>query len=88
MDRHEIKFLLNYLENNPAYLNSLQYEFIVKLKENYRWTGVITKKQVECLNDIKGYLPFYSQKQTVHETESDKYQAQFSSFDHFTTFKI
>ncbi len=88
MDSNEIKFLLNYLENNPVCLNPLQYEFIVSLKENYRWTGVITKRQIECLSDLKGYIPSLSVEKTIYETETDKYEAQYSSFDHFTTFKI
>jgi hypothetical protein len=88
MDRHEIKFLLNYLESNPAYLNSLQLEFIVALKEHYKWTGVLTKKQEECLNDIKGHIPSLVLEETVYESESDKYQAQYSSCDFLTPFNM
>jgi hypothetical protein len=86
MDRHEIRFLLNYLENNPVFLNSLQYDFIVALKDHYKWTGVLTKKQEECLNDIKGHIPSLSLEEA--ECESDKYPAQYSSFDFSMPFNM
>ena len=88
MDPLEIKILLNYLEKNPVYLNAIQYEFIVALKDHYKWTGVITKKQEECLNDIKGHIPSQVMEETVYESESDKYPAQYSSFDSSVPFNI
>jgi hypothetical protein len=84
MDRQEIKFLLNYLESNLKQLNSLQNEFIESSKENYRSTGFLTKRQVECLYAIKEHIPSLGQEKTVHESDSDEYQAQYSSLDSST----
>jgi hypothetical protein len=81
MDRQEIKFLLNYLENNLKQLNSLQHEFLVSLKANYRATGVMTKRQVEGLHEIKEYIRSLTMKESVYESDSDKYQSLYSSFD-------
>lgn len=88
MDRQEIKLLLNYLENNRKHLNSLQFEFIASVKENYKTTGVITPRQVACLYEMKEYIPSIvaAEAESVHESESDKYQAQYSSFDYAATF--
>lgn len=88
MDRQEIKILLNYLENNQEHLNTLQHEFIASLKEHYATTGVLTKRQVEFLYDSKEYIRSLILKEAVHESESDKYIAQYSSFDHLTAFNI
>ena len=88
MDRQEIKYLLNYPENYPGHLNSLQNEFIASLKEHYKSTGVLTKRQVECLNEIKEYIPSLVLEEAVYETESDKYPAQYSSFDYGTSFNM
>jgi len=88
MDRQEIKFLLNYLENHPENLNSLQHDFIVALKNHYNATGVLTKRQVECLYEIKEYVPSLVLKESVRESESYKYQAQYSSVDYLTSYKI
>ncbi len=88
MDRQEIKILLNYLENNQEHLNTLQHEFIASLKEHYETTGVLTKRQVEFLYDSKEYIRSLILKEAVHESESDKYIAQYSSFDHLTAFNI
>jgi hypothetical protein len=88
MDRQEFKFLLNYLENNREHLNTLQHKFIVSLKDNYNATGVLTKKQVEFLYDTNEYIRSQVLEMSVHESESDRYAAQYSSFDHFTQYKI
>ena len=88
MDRQEIKILINYLENNRKHLNSLQHEFITSVKENYKTTGVITPRQVECLYAMKEYIPsiVLTDAESVHESEPDKYQAQYSSFDSAVTY--
>ncbi len=88
MDRQEFKTLLNYLENNQEHLNTLEKEFIASLKENYNATGVLTKRQVEFLNDIKEYLQSLLMERSVYKPDSDKYMAQYSSFDHFSAFRI
>jgi uncharacterized protein YbaR (Trm112 family) len=88
MDRQEINFLLNYLENNSRHLNSLQHEFVVSLKEHYKSTGVLTKRQIECLYAIKEYIPLLVAESAVYESEYDKYPAQYSSFDNLTTFNM
>jgi uncharacterized protein YbaR (Trm112 family) len=88
MNRQEIKSLLNYLENNPKYLNSLQHKFIASSKEQFKSTGVLTKRQRECLYQIKEFIPSLIREEAVHESESDKYQAQYSSFDCLTPFNM
>ena len=88
MDRQEFKILLNYLENNREHLNTLQNEFISSLKENYKATGVLTKRQVEFLYDTKEYIRSLVVKEAVRESESEKYVAQYSSFDHLTAFNF
>ena len=81
MDRKEIYFLLNFLENNLKELNSLQHKFINSVKIQYSSTGVLTQKQVESLNAIKEQIPIPTLEKTVNESNSDTYQAQYSSFD-------
>jgi uncharacterized protein YbaR (Trm112 family) len=76
------------MENNQEHLPSLQHQFIVSLKEHYKSTGVLTKRQVECLYLIKDYIPSLALKETVYESESDKFQAQYSSFDYLTPFNM
>jgi hypothetical protein len=49
---------------------------------------VLTKKQVECLYDMKEYILSTVLEQAVYESGSDIYQAQYSSFDHLTAFKM
>ena len=88
MDRLEFKILLNYLENNQEHLSTLQHEFIASLKEHYETTGVLTKRQVEFLYDLKEYIGSLVLEEDVRETDSDKYAAQYSSFDHSTTFNL
>ena len=88
MDRQEIKFLLNYMENHPEHLNSLQHEFIVTLKDHYNATGVLTKRQVECIYEIKEYIPSLVMKEAVYESEYDKYPAQYSSLDYLTSYNM
>jgi uncharacterized protein YbaR (Trm112 family) len=88
MDRHEIKFLLNYLENNRQHLNSLQNKFISSSKENYNTTGVLTKRQVESLYDIKDYIPAMVRGKAVFESDSENHQAQYSSVDYFTPYNM
>ena len=81
MDRKEIYFLLNYLEDNLKELNSLQHEFINSLKVQYRSTGVLTQRQVESLYAIKEHIPSPAPDKSVNESDSDTYHAQYSSFD-------
>jgi hypothetical protein len=81
MDRKEIFFLLNYLENNLKELNSLQHAFIVSLKAQYRSTGVLTQRQVESLYAIKEHILSPSLEKSVPESDSDTYHAQYSSLD-------
>ena len=87
MDRQEIKFLINYIENNPEHLNPLQNEFIAALKEHYKSTGVLTKRQAECLNEIKEFIPLVMEE-AVYESETDKYSAQYSSFNSLAPFNL
>jgi hypothetical protein len=88
MDRQEFKLLLNYLDNNRVNLNTLQHKFIASLKDSYNATGVLTKRQVEFLYDTKEYIRSLVLEKSVHESESDKYAAQYSSFDHLTQYKL
>lgn len=81
MDRQEIKFLLNYLESNLKQFNSLQNQFIETSKNNFRSTGVLTKRQVECLYAIKEQIPSPAVEKSVHESDSETYHAQYSSLD-------
>jgi hypothetical protein len=85
MDRREIKLLLNYLDSNVKHLSSLQCKFIASLKERYRMTGVITQKEMECLTEMQEMIPsLIKQEAEVYGAESDRYQAQYSSFDYGT----
>jgi hypothetical protein len=79
MDREEIKYLLDYLEKNLKQLNSMEYEFLSSSKKLYNLTGVLTKRQIESLEEIKEHI--VSGADEVHESESEKYRAQYSSFD-------
>lgn len=88
MERQEIKILFNYLETNRKYLNSLQHRFIASSNEQYNATMVLTKRQVEHLNDIKEYISSKEQEEAVYKSGSDIYQAQYSSFDHLTAFEM
>jgi hypothetical protein len=88
MDRQEIKFLLNYLENNLKHLNTLQHNFFASLKANYRATGVMTKRQVEGLHEIKEYIRSLNMRESVYESESDKYQSLYSSFDSLVQYNM
>lgn len=88
MERQEIKFLFNYLENNRKHLNSLQHKFIASSNEHYNATKVLTKKQIECLYDMKEYILSTVLEEAVNESGSEISQAQYSSFDHLTAFKM
>jgi len=70
------------------HLNSLQHEFISSVKEYYRSTGVLSKRQVECLYQIKEYIPSLVLEEAVYESESGQYQAQYSTFDYLTPFNM
>jgi len=86
MDRQEIKLLLNYLENNTKHLTSLQYKFIASLKEHYKSTGFLAKKEVESLYEIKELMTsVFSQEDESVYSETDKYQPQYSTFDYGTS---
>ena len=88
MDRQEIRHLLNILGNNSKHLTPLQHKFIASLKEHYKSTGFLTKKEVECLYDLNEYLPSVISEETesVYAAETDKYLAQYSSFDYGTSY--
>jgi hypothetical protein len=88
MERQEIKILFNYLENNRKHLNSLQHKFIVASNEHYNATMVLTKRQVECLTDMKEYISSMVREEAVYKSGSDIYQAQYSSFDHLSAFNM
>jgi len=88
MDRQEIKSLLNYLENNREHLNSLHRELLASLKVHYSVTRFLTKRQVEYLYEMKEHIPSPGMKEIVYESELSKYPAQYSSFDHLTSFRI
>ena len=88
MNRQEISILLNYLDNNQEHLNTLQHEFMTSLKKNYSSTGVLTKRQLEFNYDLKDYIQSLLMERSVYKSESDKYVAQYSSFDHFTSFNM
>ena len=88
MDRQELNLLFKYLESNPKHLTLLQYKFITSLKENYKLTGFLRKREVERLHEIKEYIPsaISEEAETVYGTDTDKYQAQYSSFDYGTSY--
>jgi len=88
MERQEIKILFNYLENNRKHLNSLQHKFLASSNEQYNATMVLTKRQVESLNDMKEYISSMIREEAVYKSGSDFSQAQYSSFDHLTAFKM
>lgn len=85
MDRQEIKSLLNYLENNREHLNKIQLEFLASLVKLYNATGVLTKKQLECLSDMKEYIPSLMLKDVV--SDPDFYRAQYSSYDNLSPYR-
>lgn len=88
MDRKEIKILLNFLENNREHLNPLQLGFLASIKNQYTSTWVLTKRQVDFLYDIKEYIRSKGLEESAFKAEPDRYMAQYSSFDHLTTFNI
>jgi hypothetical protein len=88
MDRQEINILINYVDNNREHLNTLEHEFIASLKKNYNATGVLTKRQVEFLYDVKDYIQSMVSEKAVFKSESEIYAAQYSSFDHLTPFNL
>jgi hypothetical protein len=88
MARKEIILLLNYLENKRGYLSPIQFEYITSLKKHYQATDVLTKSQVEWLYEMKEFIPSHGLKKAVNETESENYQAQYSSFDHFSAYRL
>ena len=57
MEVNEIKDLFSYLEHNQKHLKPLENEFIASLKRYYKYTGVLTLRQYNCLNDIKEFIP-------------------------------
>jgi uncharacterized protein YbaR (Trm112 family) len=77
MNRKEIKFILNYLDNNREHLETSQHEFLATLKKQYNATGVLTKKQAEFLYDIKEHIPALVQDGAVYGSEQDKYKGQY-----------
>ena len=84
MDRKEIKFLFNYLENNRKQLNTLQKDYFVSSWHIYNATGVLTQRQVECLYEIRELISTPVIKDIPFDTES--YRAQYSSFDHLSPY--
>lgn len=83
MDRQEIRLLLNYLENNSKQLTPLQNKFMASAKDHYRFTGFLTKKEVDSLYEMKEGV---EEAELVYASDSDKYQAQYSSIDYGTFF--
>jgi hypothetical protein len=86
MDRQEIKFLLNFLEDNRKHINPLQYAFVTSLRRQFNDTAVLTQKQIESLFDIKELIQPPSMAENILEQES--YRAQYSSFDHLSQHNI
>jgi len=84
MDRQEIKLLFNILENNPKHLTPLQYKFLASAKDHYRFTGFLTKKEVDSLYEMKEAIT--EETEAVYGSDSDKYLAQYSSFDYGTSY--
>lgn len=86
MDRQEIRLLFSYLFSNSKSLTSLQRQFVSSLNDQYRLTGVLTKRQTECLSELKDFIEsdLSQEAEAAYETDSDKYQAQYSSFDYGT----
>jgi hypothetical protein len=84
MDRHEIKILFNYLDNNRKHLNTLQREFLASSKNTYNATAVITQRQIEFLYDMKELISSAVQKEVVFESGS--YREQYSSYDSLSPF--
>lgn len=82
MDRQEIKFLLNYTENYQGHLNSLQLNFLVTLKNLFNATGVLTRKQVEFLYEIKESIPAHSSEESVLQPEYYNYPAQYATINY------
>jgi len=88
MARKEIILLLNYLENKRGYLSSIQFEYITSLKKHYQATDVLTKRQIDWLYEMKEFIPSPGLKKAAVESESENYQAQYSSFDHLSAYRI
>lgn len=84
MDRQEIRILLNYLENNSKQLTALQHKFLSSARDHYRFTGFLTKREVDSLYEIKEAIT--REAEPVYASDSDKYQAQYSSIDYGTFF--
>lgn len=88
MDRQEIKLLFSFLFNNSKELTSLQNKFVSSLNDQFRLTGVITKRQSECLNELKDLIDCNKEYEAAFTADSDKYQAQYSSFDYGTLISV
>jgi hypothetical protein len=85
MDRQQIKLLFSYLFSNSKKLTSLQHKFVSSLNEQYRLTGVLTKRQTESLCELRDYIEsVLNEPEMAYEGETDKYIAQYSSFDYST----
>ncbi|HEX2976754.1 MAG TPA: hypothetical protein VHO68_12535 [Bacteroidales bacterium] len=82
MDRKEIRLLFNYLVSNSKHLTPLQEEYMLSLKEQYSLTGVLTKRQIESLVEIKEFIPSNTSEEPDQAYE---YQAQYSGFDYGTS---
>jgi hypothetical protein len=57
MSHTEIKTLFNYLENNREHLSRIQNDFVTEVRNKYKWTGIITARQIESLLDIQSTVP-------------------------------
>lgn len=57
MSHTEIKALFRFLENNTENLSRIQNEFVTEVRNKYKWTGIITARQIESLLDIKSTVP-------------------------------
>ena len=83
MDRQEIRLLLIFLENSSKQLTPLQNKFLASARDHYRFTGFLTKKEVDSLYEMKDMI---NQETEAVYADSDKYQAQYSSIDYGTFF--
>jgi hypothetical protein len=85
MDRQQIKLLFSYLFSNSKKLTSLQHKFVSSLNEQYRLTGVLTKRQSESLCELKDYIEsVLNEPEVAYDSGPDTYTAQYSSFDYGT----
>lgn len=69
MSHSEIKLLFKYLDDNKEQLVSLQKEFLVKLKNQYKFTGLLTPTQIENLIIIKEKVHYAMENSSVPDED-------------------